>query len=131
MTDAEWDSLLIPIGMAFFFENSVQQATLAIYPSPAGATESLLSLEAWQEIVANNPVLTRMEPDVEALLVNRLDSPRQPAEYYLVPIDKCYELIGILRTRWRGLSGGSEVWEQIRLFFDELKMHATSEFSHA
>jgi hypothetical protein len=131
MTDAEWDSLLIPIGMAFFFKSSVQNATLAIYPSPAGATESLLSLDAWQEIVSNNPPLTRMEPDVEALLVNRLDATRHPAEYYLVPIDKCYELVGLIRSRWRGLSGGSDVWDQIREFFDALKKHAAAEFSHA
>lgn len=131
MSDSEWESLLIPIGVAFFFASSVQHSTLAIYPSPAGATESLLSLEAWREIVVNNPVLAGMEPDVEALLVNRLYAPSQPAEYYLVPIDKCYELVGLLRTHWHGLSGGSEVWTRIRRFFDELKMQAAPEHSHA
>ncbi|HTU48161.1 MAG TPA: DUF5947 family protein [Bryobacteraceae bacterium] len=131
MTDAQWESLLIPIGMAFFFKSSVQGSTLAVYPSPAGATESLLSLDSWQEIVISNPLLARMEPDVEALLVNRLDAARRPAEYYLVPIDKCYELVGLIRSRWRGLSGGAEVWEQIRLFFDALKMQASAGFAHA
>jgi Family of unknown function (DUF5947) len=137
MTDAEWDGLHIPIGVAFFFKSSVQNSTLAIYPSPAGATESLLSLDAWQEIVDRNPALARMQPDVEALLINRLDLAKHPAEYYLVPIDKCYELVGLLRSHWRGLSGGSEVWSQIRRFFDELRMQAGQasrpqvEFSHA
>jgi hypothetical protein len=141
MTDAQWDSLLIPIGMAFFFKSSVQNATLtgsastastlAIYPSPAGPTESLLSLDAWQEIVTDNPPLTHMKADVEALLANRLNSPRAPAEYYLVPIDRCYELVGLIRSRWRGLSGGTDVWEQIRHFFDDLKRQATAEFAHA
>lgn len=141
MTDAQWDSLLIPIGMAFFFKSSVQNATLAgsastgstlaIYPSPAGATESLLSLDAWQEIVTDNPLLTHMKPDVEALLANRLNAPRSPAEYYLVPIDRCYELVGLIRSRWRGLSGGPDVWEQIRHFFEDLKRQATAEFAHA
>ena len=41
----------------------------AFYPSPAGATESLLPLTAWEEIVRENPALREMQPDVEALLV--------------------------------------------------------------
>jgi NADPH-dependent curcumin reductase CurA len=36
-----------------------------------GATESLLGLDAWQALEAANPVLAQMEPDLEALLVNR------------------------------------------------------------
>jgi hypothetical protein len=118
MTDGQWDSLLIPIGLAFFVESSPENRVLALYPSPAGSTESLLSLEAWCDIVQENPVLAEMESDVEALLVNRLD---HGAEYYLAPIDKCYELVGLIRSNWRGLSGGTEVWEKIRDFFVELK----------
>ena len=49
---------------------------MALYPSPAGATESLLSLEAWQEIERENPQLTDMQADVEALLVNRIGHSR-------------------------------------------------------
>jgi hypothetical protein len=131
MTDAEWDSLMIPIGMAFFFHNSPQQATVAIYPSPAGATESHLSLEAWQDVVARNPALARMQPDVEGLLVNRLGVPNRAAEHYIAPIDRCYELVGTLRTHWRGLSGGAAVWEHIGRFFEQLKSQATPELSHA
>jgi|ERR1700761_4386768 len=127
ITDAEWDSLLIPIGMAFLFKSSIEQSPIAIYPSPAGATESTLLLEAWQEIVDRNPVLGRLEPDVEALLVNRLG----PPEHYLVPIDKCYELVGLIRSHWRGLSGGPEVWQQIRNFFAGLSKQAGMEFSRA
>ena len=41
------------------------------YPSPMGATESLLGLDAWERLEAANPVLGELEPDVEALLVNR------------------------------------------------------------
>jgi len=131
MTDAEWESLMIPIGMAFFLKSSSQECTLAIYPSPAGPTDSLLSLDAWQEIVSHNPVLGSMEPDVEALLVNRLDAPRTAPEYYIVPVDKCYQLVGLIRANWRGLSGGQEVWIQIRRFFDELKMQAGVGFTRA
>ena len=41
------------------------------YPSPMGATESLLELDAWTQLEADNPVLRELEPDVEALLVSR------------------------------------------------------------
>jgi hypothetical protein len=82
-----------------------------------GATESLLGLEAWQSIEAANPLLERLEPDVEALLVNRARGAR---DCWLVPIDECYALVGLIRTRWRGLSGGREVWEEIAHFFGSL-----------
>jgi hypothetical protein len=58
-----------------------------------------------------------MEPDVEALLVNRSRGARQ---YFLVPIEDCYALVGLIRTRWRGLTGGQEVWEEIESFFGSL-----------
>jgi hypothetical protein len=121
MMDGQWESLLIPIGLAFFVKSSVQGRVLALYPSPAGSTESLLALDAWAGIVEENPVLASMESDVEALLVNRLG---QPAEYYLAPIDKCYELVGLIRTNWHGLSGGAEMWAKTDQFFADLKEHA-------
>jgi hypothetical protein len=65
-----------------------------------------------------NPVLEGMEQDVEALLVNRIRGAR---EHFLVPIDECYSLVGLIRMRWRGLSGGREVWEEIGQFFEELR----------
>ena len=123
MTDAEWDGLLIPINLAFFFQNSVDSRVSALYPSPAGATESLLPLEAWSGIVHANPALKELEPDVEALLVNRVGQVRgsTPAEYYIVPIDACYKLVGLIRIHWRGLSGGTEVWQEIGNFFADLR----------
>lgn len=125
MTDAEWDALLIPINLAFFFQNSVSGKVSALYPSPAGATESLLPLETWTNIVTANPVLREMEPDVEALLVNRVGVARGiAAEYYIAPIDACYKLVGLIRFHWRGLSGGTEVWQEIGKFFADLKTKA-------
>jgi len=118
MTDAQWDSLMIPINVAFFFESSAAGRVIALYPSPAGATESLLELEAWQELAAENPVLGELEPDVEALLVNRLGTTR---DHYRVPIDECYALVGLIRANWRGLSGGNEVWAAIAQFFTRLQ----------
>src|SRR5690349_14214330 len=32
MSDAQWDDLLIPVGMAFFFYNSLELRTMAFYP---------------------------------------------------------------------------------------------------
>ncbi len=122
LTDAQWEGLMIPINMAFFFNSSVAGKVVSLYPSPAGATESLLDLESWEEILAGNPVLREMEPDTEALLVNRI---RGASEYYLLPIDECYRLVGIIRAYWHGLSGGTEVWEAIGKFFTELKERAT------
>jgi hypothetical protein len=58
-----------------------------------------------------------MEPDVEALLVNRAQGARR---HWLVPIDECYALVGLIRTRWKGLTGGKQVWEEIGHFFDRL-----------
>jgi hypothetical protein len=118
LTDQEWEALMLPINLAFFYHDSVQNRVFAMYPSPAGATESLLSLQAWSELEADNPALQKMEPDVEALLVNRIGATQ---EYFLVPIDECYRLVGLIRANWRGLSGGTEVWKEIKGFFDGLK----------
>lgn len=135
LSDAQWDSLMIPINMAFFFNSSIEKRVVVLYPSPAGAVESLLSLEAWEEIVRDNPVLGNMESDIEALLVNRVGKSRAdvPAEYYVVPIDECYKLVGLIRAHWRGLSGGTEVWQEIGRFFIDLKSRAVnvSEETHA
>jgi Family of unknown function (DUF5947) len=134
MTDGQWDSLMIPINMAFFFKNSVEQKISVLYPSPAGATESLLSLETWDDIVRENPALSQMESDVEALLVNRVSYSRGAceADYYLLPIDECYKLVGLIRTHWHGLSGGTEVWHELAQFFNQLKNRAqVRQESHA
>jgi hypothetical protein len=126
MTDGQWESLLIPINMAFFFRSSIEGRVIALYPSPAGAVESLLPLEAWNEIAAANRALSRLLPDVEALLVNRVGHAHglTRAEYYIAPIDECYKLVGLIRTNWRGLSGGADVWTEIGRFFSDLRSKA-------
>jgi hypothetical protein len=118
LTDGQWDSLMLPIQLAFFFHSTPDGKVLALYPSPAGPTESLLALDSWDEIVQDNPVLREMESDVEALLVKRVGD---ASEYYLVPIDECYKLVGLIRAHWRGLSGGTEVWREIGQFYERLK----------
>jgi hypothetical protein len=117
LPDADWEELSIPVDMAFFFHGSDAERVQAFYPSPMGATESALTLEAWDRVEEANPVLSQIEPDVEALLVNRARGARR---YWLVPIDECYGLVGLIRTRWKGLSGGKEVWVEIDRFFGEL-----------
>ncbi len=122
LTDAQWEDLHLPINLAFFYRSTRAGRVVAVYPSPAGGTESLLTLEAWHQLEEENPILREFEPDVEALLVNRLGPAR---EHYRAPIDACYRLVGLIRTSWRGLSGGPEVWEEIRRFFADLNQNST------
>ncbi len=116
-----WEQLQIPVGLAFFFDNSVLGRTVAFYPGPAGAAESELALEAWAEVVAGNPGLGALAPDVEALIVRVPDAsrsgPGDPPQCYLVPIDACYELVGRLRQVWRGFDGGQDARDTIEDFF--------------
>jgi hypothetical protein len=126
MTDARWDDLLIPINMAFFFRSSTEDRMVTLYPSPAGAVESQLRLDAWDEIMQQNRVLRNLRPDIEALLVNRVGHAHElsRAEYYIAPIDECYRLVGLIRANWKGLSGGAEVWGEIGRFFSDLRSRA-------
>jgi Family of unknown function (DUF5947) len=125
MSDSQWNALMIPIEMAFFFHSSPHGRVIAFYPSPAGATESLLELETWNDVVNDNPALAEMTPDVEALLVNRVGATRGvPAQYYIAPIDECYKLVGLIRLNWHGLSGGTEMWREITSYFSALKEKA-------
>ncbi len=118
LPEETWSALHLPIDLAFFLYSTKAERVLALYPSPGGATESLVPLEAWQSLVEDNPILRELQPDVESLLVNRIGETR---DHYRVGVDKCYELVGLLRTHWRGLSGGPAVWEAIRRFFADLR----------
>lgn len=126
ITDGQWESLLVPINMAFLFRSSIENRMIALYPSPAGAVESLLPLEAWAEIAQQNTMLNFLQPDIEALLVNRVGHAHGlgEAQYYIAPMDECYKLVGLIRANWKGLSGGAEVWTEIGRFFSELKAKA-------
>jgi hypothetical protein len=129
LSDAQWDSLYIPINLAFFVRSSIEGRTLAQYPSPAGAVESSLTLTAWNEIVECNPRLQHLQSDVEALLANRVGRPGESdsAEYFIAPIDECYKLVGLIRANWKGLSGGTEVWAEVVSFFDRLRAGSETE----
>lgn len=118
---ALWESAGIPVRTAFLFYNSVEQRPVGFYPSPAGATESLLPLDAWNDLLAAGPAFASVEPDVEALLITRDDD---GYEAFLAPIDACYELVGLVRLRWRGFDGGSEAHQAMADFFAELRSRA-------
>lgn len=115
--DAQWEALRIPVDLAFAFRQTGADRLLMFYPGPGGATESLLDLEAWSGIAEANPVLDVLEPDVEAVLLRRHDD---RFSCYLVPVDVCYELVGLVRLHWTGLAGGPEVWHRLEAFFDGL-----------
>ncbi len=59
MDDEEWESLLIPINLAYFVYNSSAARVVAQYPSPGGAMESSLDLEYWKAIAERNPLLQK------------------------------------------------------------------------
>jgi Family of unknown function (DUF5947) len=113
-----WAQFRIPIGLAFFMHSSVTDCVVAMYPSPAGATESELHFETWSRLAAMNPVLRDLEPDAEALIVNRM---ADPPMFAIAPIDRCYMLVGLVKASWEGISGGGGVEQAIERYFDELR----------
>lgn len=118
LDDTTWDALQIPIGLAFLFQNSVDGRFTAFYPGPAGATESELPLDAWRTIVEGDLVLATLLPDVEAILLRRRGT---TTDCFIVPIDAAYELVGSIRTRWRGFDGGADARAAIDAFFDGIE----------
>ena len=118
MPDDVWAAFGIPIGLAFFLYSSVTSCVVALYPSPAGATESELRFETWRRLTERNPVLDDLQPDAEALIVNRMGD--EPA-YAIVPIDRAYELVGLIKVHWEGISGGTGLEAAIDRWFAELR----------
>jgi hypothetical protein len=123
LPDDVWAGFQIPIGLAFFMESTVTECVVALYPSPAGATESELHFESWSRMRELNPVLAGLEPDIEGLVVNRLSDP--PA-YAIAPIDRCYELTGTIKAHWEGISGGAAVEPAVARFFEDLRSRAVA-----
>lgn len=122
ITDAQWAGLGVPINLAFFYRNTQLDQMSAVYPSPGGPIETPLAGEAWEALLADHPSLHDLAPEVEALLVHRMNEAR---DQYRVPIDECYKLVGLIRTHWRGLSGGTEVWRRVDEFFAGLAARAS------
>jgi hypothetical protein len=133
LAQSDWEDLQIPVGLAFLFRNSVQDRVVAFYPSPAGATESELSMAAWDRVLDANPGLSTILPDVEALLVHRSGRESHGASFscHVVPIDACYELVGRMRATWRGFDGGQEAREALQEFFARVEARSTPVESRA
>ncbi|HEY6279672.1 MAG TPA: DUF5947 family protein [Streptosporangiaceae bacterium] len=121
LTATDWAGLEVPVGLAFFLYSSQRGEWFGFYPSPAGATECTLDLAAWDRLSQDHPLLSSAEPDVEAVLVTRTDS---SVEYFLVPIDACYELAGRMRMLWRGFDGGQEARASIAEFLAAVRVQA-------
>ncbi|MFF7178133.1 DUF5947 family protein [Streptomyces sp. NPDC008121] len=116
--DRAWESLRIPVSVAFFFRNSALDRPVALYPSPAGATESELEEESWRRVLDATRLAALLEPDVEALLLRRHDG---RTECFLVPIDLCYELVGRMRLLWQGFDGGAEARADLDALFTHVR----------
>ncbi|MDX3538082.1 DUF5947 family protein [Streptomyces sp. MB09-01] len=121
LDEGAWELLQIPVGVAFFFRNAALDRLVALYPSPAGATESELAPETWQTVLGTGRLAALLEPDVEALLLRRSEG---RTECYLVPIDICYELVGRMRLLWQGFDGGAEARAALREFFAQVERRA-------
>jgi hypothetical protein len=121
LPDDLWASFQVPIGLAFFMRSTITECVVAMYPSPAGATESELRLDAWARMTELNPVVAGLEADIEGLIVNRLCD---PPLHVIAPIDRCYELTGVIKASWEGISGGSGVERAVLAFFDQLREQA-------
>ncbi len=133
LSAAEWDELRIPVSIAFFFVNSALGHMVASYPSPAGVTECELDLADWERMADSHPLLRAPVPDVEAILVVGSPAGQAPAgrglgpggdrgiETFLIPIDLCYSLAGLLRLNWHGFDGGTEVRTILAKFLDDLR----------
>jgi hypothetical protein len=109
--------LEIPVGVAFVMVSSATGEASAFYPGPAGATESMLAMGAWEEFAASTPGLAGLQPDVEAALI-------AGEECFVVPVDACYELVGLLRRTWRGFDGGEEAREALDAFMEKVRARA-------
>lgn len=120
LDELQWEELSIPISLAFFIRGADGKVK-AMYPSPAGPIESSLPLDPLPAFLAENTAVAQMAREVEALLISRVQGEEAAL---LVPIDECFRLTGLIRKKWRGLSGGTEVWRAIRGFFAELRKRA-------
>ncbi|UQX00044.1 DUF5947 family protein [Streptomyces sp. RerS4] len=120
--DTAWEALRIPVGVAFFFHNAALDRLVALYPSPAGATESELDPRTWESVLGATRLAALVEPDVEALLLRRTAGGGNTC--HLVPIDICYELVGRMRLLWQGFDGGAEARAALDAFFAQVERRA-------
>jgi len=117
ITAEQWAALDVPVDLAFVFFNAALGRFIVSYPGPAGAIESPLAVARWQALAGAHPWAEQLLPDVEAVLVRRAGDAFQS---FVIPIDRCYELVGRIRTSWSGLDGGDAVRLEVDRFFADL-----------
>lgn len=118
LDDTRWAQLGVPVDMAFFTRSSTDGRVRVMYPSPAGVTEATFDATGWlDDLAATDERMALLRDDTEALLVDRI---RDRRRHWIVPIDDAYRLVTLVRSHWRGFTGGRDVWERLDEFFDEL-----------
>lgn len=121
--DAAWRLLGVPVGVAFFVKSSRTDEVRAHYPGALGAVMSAVTPEAFAALEQAHPELRTMAPDVEALVVSRVEGAR---EHWITGVHRAYELAGRVRKKWKGFTGGAEVRKELSSFFGELEREACS-----
>lgn len=114
--DVQPGDLGVPVGLAFFVKQP-DGTVVARYPSPLGTTHGIVDAMQWVRAEEISPELRSMTPLVEALLVN---TARSAGEHWIVPISDCYRLVAVIRSEWKGLSGGGRVFPAVQEFFEGL-----------
>jgi hypothetical protein len=115
----DWRGLGIPARFAFFVRCGTRVA--ACQPGPAGAAETTLPAGLWAELVAAHPLLATAEPDVEAIVFR---GRAWGTDCFLVPVDVCYRLAGVVRRYGTGRDGGPEMHERVGELFAEIEQRA-------
>ena len=116
MPDELWDSLLIPVNMAFFFRSTAEGRVVPLYPGPAGATESLLELESWKDYtrlfelahlaIVNRPGFSFREDLAPFQILKKgqtVSLPAKPAVFYLPFVEQPISSTEIRDDRRRGV----------------------------
>jgi hypothetical protein len=120
-----WRRLAVPVGLAFFVVSDDGTPT-AWYPGPAGATQAELEVADWDALVGAHPEVAAMAPEVEALLIRSRPLASHHLEALVVPVDACYQLVGILRQCWRGFDGGADAHAAVEGWWAALAARAGS-----
>lgn len=116
-----WTALGPPAGLALFLRSSSAGRVVALNPRASGAAESELPAADWARLASDNPALERLEPDAEALIVDRLG--RTP-RHLIAPIDACQRLVGLVQSRTRA-QAGEDLGPALDDFFYGLRRRGT------
>ena len=76
LSDGQWESLMIPISMAFFFRSTPDAGWSLFIPAPRERRSRCCRSKPGKTSRTPIPSLKEMEADVEALLVNRVGHAR-------------------------------------------------------